>query len=134
MSEIQRWKIPEEVLASHCDDGRFVHHADHVAERNEDKMIIAELKRGLHDGTRLDSRCNCSFSVSIVGDGCRYCQPQTLISRLLDDTEELSGLEDKIAAIKDEVRAEFPDDPGINCPHCENTAERINEIISGGKP
>lgn len=29
-----------------------------------------------------DKRCKCSFSQSLLGDGCRYCQPQEHIDRL----------------------------------------------------
>jgi hypothetical protein len=34
------------------------------------------------------SKCDCSWSISVLGDGCRYCQPQEYIDRLhgtLDD-------------------------------------------------
>lgn len=34
------------------------------------------------------SQCKCSMSISVLGDGCRYCQPQEYIDRLsemLDD-------------------------------------------------
>lgn len=30
----------------------------------------------------MDSRCKCSMAISMVGDGCRYCQPQEYIDRL----------------------------------------------------
>lgn len=34
------------------------------------------------------SKCQCSFRVSMVGDGCRYCQPQEYIDRLHEQTED----------------------------------------------
>lgn len=29
-----------------------------------------------------DPRCKCTMSMSVTGDGCRYCQPQLHIERL----------------------------------------------------
>jgi len=44
-----------------------------------------------------DKRCTCSMSISMLGDGCRYCQPQEHIDRLgewLDEErEQVSELE-----------------------------------------
>lgn len=34
------------------------------------------------------SQCKCSMSISVLGDGCRYCQPQEYIDRLHDQIEE----------------------------------------------
>ena len=28
------------------------------------------------------SECKCSIAISVLGDGCRYCQPQEYINRL----------------------------------------------------
>lgn len=33
-------------------------------------------------------KCQCGFAKSIVGDGCRYCQPQTYIDKIHDQIEE----------------------------------------------
>lgn len=30
------------------------------------------------------SECKCSMAISVLGDGCRYCQPQDQIDRLAD--------------------------------------------------
>ena len=38
-----------------------------------------------------DSKCKCTFTQSLVGDGCRYCQPQDYIDRLRD---EIKGMQD----------------------------------------
>lgn len=34
------------------------------------------------------SKCKCSMSISVLGDGCRYCQPQEQIDRLADALAE----------------------------------------------
>jgi len=33
-------------------------------------------------------KCKCSFAISIVGEGCRWCQPQNYIEHLRDHMEE----------------------------------------------
>lgn len=33
-------------------------------------------------------KCQCSMSISVLGDGCRYCQPQEYIDRLHDQIED----------------------------------------------
>jgi len=35
-----------------------------------------------------ESNCKCDFRTKLVGDGCRYCQPQDFIDRLLDDLKD----------------------------------------------
>ena len=41
-----------------------------------------------------DNRCKRSMSISLNGDGCRYCQPQELIDRLIDDlTDQQASIE-----------------------------------------
>lgn len=35
-------------------------------------------------------RCECGFRIGLVGAGCRYCQPQEYIDRLIEQLEELS--------------------------------------------
>ena len=34
------------------------------------------------------SKCKCSMSISMLGDGCRYCQPQQYIDKLAEWLEE----------------------------------------------
>ena len=45
------------------------------------------------------SECKCSLSIRVLGDGCRYCQPQTYIDFLegavTDLEQELEDKEDK---------------------------------------
>lgn len=36
-----------------------------------------------------DSRCKCTMAISMVGDGCRYCQPQEHIDRLGDIIDDM---------------------------------------------
>jgi hypothetical protein len=35
-----------------------------------------------------DKRCKCTFTQSLVGDGCRYCQPQEYIDMLRDEIKD----------------------------------------------
>ena len=49
-----------------------------------------------------DTRCTCSMAISLVGDGCRYCQPQECIDRMGEwlneeraDNERLKGIIDE---------------------------------------
>ena len=35
------------------------------------------------------SECKCSMSISLLGEGCRYCQPQEYINRVEEDLEDL---------------------------------------------
>lgn len=34
------------------------------------------------------TKCNCTPSQSLAGDGCRYCNPQEHIDRLVDQTKD----------------------------------------------
>jgi len=34
------------------------------------------------------SKCKCKLSIRVLGDGCRYCQPQTYIDNLHETIEE----------------------------------------------
>ena len=51
-----------------------------------------------------DKRCKCPTAISVLGDGCRYCQPQEYIDRLCETltdevaehTEWLEGLHDAV--------------------------------------
>lgn len=40
-----------------------------------------------------ESKCQCSFSIRLTGDGCRYCQPQTYIDHLHDSMEDMVHLD-----------------------------------------
>ena len=43
-----------------------------------------------------DSKCKCTFTQSLVGDGCRYCQPQDYIDRLRDEIKDMQDDYDKL--------------------------------------
>ena len=34
------------------------------------------------------NQCNCSMSIRVLGDGCRYCQPQEYIDRLIEQMQD----------------------------------------------
>lgn len=65
--------------------------------------------------------CNCTMSISVLGDGCRYCQPQEYIDRLHDTIEaEREDYEEELNALQaklDEVMLEY-------CPE-EMTEEQV---------
>ena len=39
-----------------------------------------------------EHKCQCDFRIRMLGDGCRYCQPQKYIDRLHDTIEALKKL------------------------------------------
>ena len=43
------------------------------------------------------NKCECSMSISIHGDGCRYCQPQEYIDRLHRHIEQDKEALDELA-------------------------------------
>jgi hypothetical protein len=45
---------------------------------------------------RKDSKCKCTLAQSLVGDGCRYCQPQDYIDRLRDEIKDMQDDYDKL--------------------------------------
>ena len=74
-----------------------------------------------------DPRCKCTFSQSMTGDGCRYCQPQECIDRMgewLD--EERAELNQARQIITDLVKYAECNDPGN--PHIG----RAKGFLSGG--
>ena len=38
-------------------------------------------------------KCECSFAIRMLGDGCRYCQPQEYIDRLHDTMQDMVHVE-----------------------------------------
>jgi hypothetical protein len=36
------------------------------------------------------SKCECTMSIQVLGDGCRYCQPQGVIERLTEERDILT--------------------------------------------
>lgn len=53
------------------------------------------------------SECKCSLSIRVVGDGCRYCQPQNYIdtlSDIIDDEREANAsLEERITELETKI-------------------------------
>lgn len=43
-----------------------------------------------------DARCKCTFTQYMLGDGCRYCQPQDYIDRLHDTIDDMQEEYDKL--------------------------------------
>jgi hypothetical protein len=43
-----------------------------------------------------ENKCECSLSISIGGDGCRYCQPQEYIDRAIEGYNELESEYDEL--------------------------------------
>jgi hypothetical protein len=41
-------------------------------------------------------KCECSMSISMLGDGCRYCQPQEYIDRLGEWLDEQGAILEKL--------------------------------------
>ena len=55
------------------------------------------------------SECKCSMSISVLGDGCRYCQPQTYIDKLSEIIEdERSEHESELAELQVLLRKIWP--------------------------
>ena len=50
--------------------------------------------------------CKCSMSISMLGDGCRYCQPQEYIDRLSEMLDEERDRLSDAQAIIDGLRGE----------------------------
>jgi len=36
-----------------------------------------------------EQKCKCDFRIRMLGDGCRYCQPQEYIDRLHDTMDKM---------------------------------------------
>ena len=67
--------------------------------------------------------CKCSMSISMLGDGCRYCQLQEYIDRLSDMlNEERSELSDATAII-DGLRGEVE----VMTQHANNYSRMFEE-------
>lgn len=54
----------------------------------------------------MDDNCKCPMAISLTGDGCRYCQPQEYIDRLVeqaeDDQLEIERLEAELERLRGE--------------------------------
>ena len=68
-----------------------------------------------------ESNCKCDFRTKLVGDGCRYCQPQDFIDRLLYDLKDCNERIDELemkewqGLTDDEIKALVPDTGEWRC-------------------
>lgn len=51
------------------------------------------------------SKCKCTMAIRVNGDGCRYCQPQEYIDRLIDWINE--AREEIVALAKERKDLEY---------------------------
>ena len=61
-----------------------------------------------------DKRCKCPMTISVLGDGCRYCQPQEHIDRLCETLEDevaehTEWLEGLLKRVEDKYEIETAD-------------------------
>jgi hypothetical protein len=54
-----------------------------------------------------DKRCKCSMSISLVGDGCRYCQPQEHIDTLSYIIEGLEEETEATCVVLEEIKEDL---------------------------
>ena len=48
-------------------------------------------------------KCKCSLAISVCGEGCRYCQPQEHIDRMIADFKEIDSENDKLRDALEEI-------------------------------
>ena len=74
-------------------EGWIDHAYGHTPEECADNKAIQACKEALEQPAqepvgKWESKCKCDFRTKLVGDGCRYCQTQDFIDRLLDDLKD----------------------------------------------
>jgi len=64
--------------------------------------------------------CKCSMRIKLVGDGCRYCNPQYWINHFVDERDELQSrieeLEEALYDIDDYEADHPPQTKGVERP------------------
>lgn len=55
-----------------------------------------------------EHKCQCDFRIRMLGDGCRYCQPQEYIDRLHDTMEDMVHT-DCFELTDEEIKSLIPD-------------------------
>lgn len=73
---------------------------DAIKARNEVRALLSAPSPAGVDG------CKCSMSISMLGDGCRHCQPQEYIDRLGEMLDEERSELSAAQAIIDGLRGE----------------------------
>jgi hypothetical protein len=63
------------------------------------------------------SKCQCDLRTKLVGDGCRYCNAQEYIDKLIESLEELiEAIEEQrtwVSLSEDEITQEVGDSQGL---------------------
>lgn len=52
-------------------------------------------------------KCECTMSISILGDGCRYCRPQDTIGRYGDIIEEIESELELLESEREELESKL---------------------------
>ena len=71
-------------------------------------VLTAKHKLALEKLTKIENnnaKCKCTVSISVLGDGCRYCQPQTYIDMLVDQQEDTAQELECITIERNALRA-----------------------------
>jgi hypothetical protein len=71
-----------------------------------------------------DKRCKCSMSISLVGDGCRYCQPQEYIDLLESTMDAMNVVIERFEVDVDEAKTTIS--------NLEGEVEFMMSIRNGG--
>jgi hypothetical protein len=54
-----------------------------------------------------DKRCKCLMSISVLGDGCRYCQPQDYIDTLHHTIKDLDEEAETSAVLLEDIKCDL---------------------------
>lgn len=70
--------------------------------------------------------CRCSWSISALGDGCRYCQPQEYIDQLVSALEDEIAITDHAEELAKALEpfANYACDDEADPNHCQNCTAR----------
>lgn len=124
-----------------CDEN----HWDEIHEcvNYEEEMSKSELKR---IAVQTD-KCKCTMSISVLGDGCRYCQPQEYIDRLHEsiieeraefskEREQLLGKMAMMQKFIQEISEKAPEKPDYwsSCGQCQRNTSDAEDLLSASQP
>ena len=70
------------------------------------------------------SKCKCTMAQSLVGDGCRICQPDTYMDML---ETHLKEADERIAVLEDVLR-----DIGDHCYDADAQRRALDALEGGG--
>ena len=89
-----------------------------------------------------DPRCKCPMTISVTGDGCRYCQPQSYIDSLEEWLDEerarVAELEQAVSVPNSEYIRALQDAFGIiqadaNTEENYDSLRRIGSVLANIK-